>query len=73
MLGDVVQLANSLWVVIGDMPADVPNALVYRRGDRLYLMDSGAGPTMRASILNVLYTAGAARATGMPITSVTMT
>lgn len=61
MLGDVVQLANNLWVVIGDMPADIPNALVYRRGDRLYLMDSGAGPTMRASILNVLYALGPAQ------------
>ncbi len=55
MLGDVVQLANNLWAVIGDMPADVPNALVYRKGDRLYLMDSGAGPTIRASILRVLH------------------
>ena len=60
MLGDVVQLANNLWVVIGDMPADVPNALIYRKGDRLYLMDSGAGPTIKASILQVLH--GRARA-----------
>jgi hypothetical protein len=45
MLGDVVQLANNLWIVIGDMPADVPNALIYRKGDHLYLMDTGAGPT----------------------------
>ncbi len=58
MLGDVVQLANNLWVVIGDMPADVPNALIYRKGDRLYLMDSGAGPTIKASILQVLHEAG---------------
>jgi glyoxylase-like metal-dependent hydrolase (beta-lactamase superfamily II) len=58
MLGDVVQLANNLWAVIGDMPADVPNALVYRKGDRLYLIDSGAGPTIRASILRVLHEAG---------------
>jgi glyoxylase-like metal-dependent hydrolase (beta-lactamase superfamily II) len=58
MLGDVVQLANNLWAVIGDMPADVPNALVYRKGDRLYLMDSGAGPTIRRSILRVLHEAG---------------
>jgi glyoxylase-like metal-dependent hydrolase (beta-lactamase superfamily II) len=58
MLGDVVRLANNLWVVIGDMPADVPNALVYRKGDRLYLMDSSAGSTVRASILKVLYNVG---------------
>jgi hypothetical protein len=45
-------------MVIGDMPADVPNAIVYRKGDRLYLMDSGAGPTIRASILKVLRTPG---------------
>src|SRR5512133_581000 len=58
MLGDVVQLANNLWMVTGDMPADVPNALAYRSGDRLYLMDSGAGRTMRASILRLLRDVG---------------
>src|SRR5215217_7296883 len=58
MLGDVVRLANNLWVVIGDMPADVPNALVYRKVNHLYLMDSGAGSTIRASILKALHDAG---------------
>jgi hypothetical protein len=58
MLGDIVPLANNLWLVVGDLPADIPNALVYRAGDRLYLMDSGAGSTMRASILQVLHEVG---------------
>ena len=54
MLGEIVRLADDLWLVVGDMPADVANAVVYRRGERLYLLDSGAGPTFRASILRVL-------------------
>jgi glyoxylase-like metal-dependent hydrolase (beta-lactamase superfamily II) len=58
MLGDIVPLANNLWLVVGDLPVDVPNALVYRAGDRLYLMDSGAGSTIRASILQVLHEVG---------------
>jgi glyoxylase-like metal-dependent hydrolase (beta-lactamase superfamily II) len=58
MLGDIVPLANNLWLVVGDLPADVPNALVYRAGDRLYLLDSGAGSTIRASILQVLHEVG---------------
>jgi glyoxylase-like metal-dependent hydrolase (beta-lactamase superfamily II) len=58
MLGDIVTLANNLWLVVGDRPADVPNVLVYRAGDRLYLIDSGAGSTIRASILQVLHEVG---------------
>ena len=58
MLGDIVRLGNTLWLVIGDLPADVPNALVYRAGGNLYLMDSGAGATMRASIIHVLREVG---------------
>lgn len=58
MYGDIVQLAGNLWVVVGNLHADVPNVLVYRKGDRLYLMDSGAGPTIRASILRVLREVG---------------
>jgi glyoxylase-like metal-dependent hydrolase (beta-lactamase superfamily II) len=58
MLGDIVALADNLWLVLGDMPADVPNVLVYRSGERVYLLDSGAGPTIRASILNVLHEVG---------------
>ncbi len=58
MLGDIVPLANNLWLVVVDLPADVPNAPVYRVGDRLYLMDSGAGSPIRASILQVLHEVG---------------
>jgi glyoxylase-like metal-dependent hydrolase (beta-lactamase superfamily II) len=54
MFGDVVQLADNLWMVVGNLHADVPNALVYRKEERLYLMDSGAGATFRASLLRVL-------------------
>ncbi len=31
MLGDVERLANNLWLIIGDLPADIPNVPVYRR------------------------------------------
>lgn len=61
MLGDIMQLADDLWLVVGDMPADVANAIVYRRGERLYQLDSGAGPTFRASVLRVLDQAGPVR------------
>jgi len=54
MLGDIVSLADNLWFIVGDMPADIPNVLVYRKGDRVYLLDSGAGPDIRESILTVL-------------------
>jgi glyoxylase-like metal-dependent hydrolase (beta-lactamase superfamily II) len=56
-----VSLAKDLWLVLGDMPADVPNVLIYRKGDRLYLLDSGAGPIIRASILHVLHDIGPVR------------
>jgi glyoxylase-like metal-dependent hydrolase (beta-lactamase superfamily II) len=56
MLGDIVQLADNLWLVVGDMPADIPNSIIYLQNDRLYLMDTGAGPTIRASIMQVLRT-----------------
>ena len=55
MYGDVVQLAENLWMIVGDLHADVPNALVYREGERLYLMDSGAGPIVRASLVKMLH------------------
>jgi glyoxylase-like metal-dependent hydrolase (beta-lactamase superfamily II) len=61
MLGDIVPLAENLWLVVGDLPADVPNALVYQAGDRLYLMDSGAGAAIRASILQALRKVGPVR------------
>ena len=58
MLGDVVQLADNLWLVVGDLPADIPNSIVYHQDGRLYLLDSGAGPAMRASIMQVLQKVG---------------
>lgn len=61
MLGDIVSLADNLWLVAGDMPADVPNVILYRSGDRLYLLDSGAGRTIRASILQVMHDVGPVR------------
>lgn len=63
-LGEIVPLADHLWLVVGVMPednlkhTDIANALVYRAGDRLYLLDSGAGPTIRKSIVQVLQGVG---------------
>ena len=61
MLSDIVQLADNLWLVVGDLPADIPNSIVYHPSDRLYLMDSGAGPTIRASIMRVLERLGSVK------------
>jgi glyoxylase-like metal-dependent hydrolase (beta-lactamase superfamily II) len=58
MFGDIVPLANNLWMIVGDIVADVPNTLVYQTGDHLYLLDSGAGAPMRRSILKVLREVG---------------
>jgi glyoxylase-like metal-dependent hydrolase (beta-lactamase superfamily II) len=58
MLGEIMPMARNLWLVVGDMPADIPNVLVYRKGDCLYLLDSSAGPTMRASIQKVFADVG---------------
>lgn len=52
--GDVIQLENNLWIICGDGPGDIPNVVVYRANDRMYVLDSGAGPIMRASIVKVL-------------------
>ena len=63
-LGQRVPLADHLWLVVGEMPEDnikqpdIANALVYRAGDRLYLLDSGVGPTFRTSIVQVLQEVG---------------
>ncbi len=63
-LGEIVPLATNLWLVVGVMPednlkhTDIANVLVYRAGDRLYLLDSGAGPTIRTSIVQVLQEVG---------------
>ncbi|MGE5601389.1 MAG: MBL fold metallo-hydrolase [Clostridia bacterium] len=58
MLGDIVQLADNLWLVVGDLPSDIPNSMVYRPSDRLYLIDSGAGATIRAGIMEVMRRVG---------------
>jgi glyoxylase-like metal-dependent hydrolase (beta-lactamase superfamily II) len=63
-LGEIVPLADNLWLVVGVMPednlkhTDIANVLVYRAGERLYLLDSGAGPTIRTSIVQVLQEVG---------------
>ncbi len=57
-LGDIVPLANNLWLIVGDGPKDFPNVVMYRAGDRMYVMDSGAGPVIRASIIKVMQEAG---------------
>lgn len=58
MLGDIVQLAENLWLIVGDLAADIPNSIIYYHGDRLYLIDSGAGRTIRTSIVRVLQKVG---------------
>lgn len=55
MLGDIVQLADNLWLIVGDLPADIPNSIIYLKSNRLYLIDSGAGSTIRASIMQLLH------------------
>ena len=57
-LGDIVPLAHNLWLIVGDGPKDCPNVVVYRAGERMYVMDSGAGPVIRASIIKVMQEAG---------------
>ena len=57
-LGDIVPLANNLWLIVGDGPKDFPNVVVYQAGDRMYVMDSGAGSVIKASILKVMQEAG---------------
>lgn len=65
MLGKTVQLANNLWFIHGEMPEDASkapdwcNVVVYRAADRVYLIDSGGGTAMRASIRRILNEVGA--------------
>ena len=82
MLGDIHTLAEGLWMVEGEMPADnerhpdIANALVYHSGANLYLLDTGVGPVMRASIKKLLDRSDASHcsiATGTSITSATTT
>lgn len=67
MLGDVYQLAENLWFIAGKMPADAmkevesANAVYYRTGEHGYLIDSGVGSVMRASILHTIAAAGPLR------------
>jgi glyoxylase-like metal-dependent hydrolase (beta-lactamase superfamily II) len=67
MLGDVHQLADNLWLIEGEWPddlekdPDIANAVLYRAGDRLYLMDTGVGSKMRTGIERALAEAGPAR------------
>jgi glyoxylase-like metal-dependent hydrolase (beta-lactamase superfamily II) len=67
MLGDVVEVAKGLWLVEGEMPddndryPDVANAVVYRREDRLYVIDTGVGPLVRDSLLRLLQENGLVR------------
>ncbi len=57
-LGDIVPLAHNLWLIVGDGPKDCPNVIVYQAADRMYVMDSGAGPVIKASIIKVMHAAG---------------
>jgi glyoxylase-like metal-dependent hydrolase (beta-lactamase superfamily II) len=60
MLGQTQRIADNLWFIQGEMPENVDaapdwcNTVIYRAGDRLYLVDSSGGPVMRASIEDVL-------------------
>jgi glyoxylase-like metal-dependent hydrolase (beta-lactamase superfamily II) len=64
MLGETKQLAGNLWYIEGLMPDDFTqdvdraNALVYRAGDRLYVLDTGSGEAMRQSLEKLVNDAG---------------
>ncbi len=64
MLGDVVQLADNLWFIHGEMPKDASkepdwcNVVIYRSANRLYLIDSGGGSAIRSSIQGILSEVG---------------
>jgi glyoxylase-like metal-dependent hydrolase (beta-lactamase superfamily II) len=64
MLGETRQLAGNLWYIEGLMPDDFTqdvdraNALVYRAGDRLYVLDTGSGEAMRQSLEKLINDAG---------------
>ena len=57
MYGDIVRLSNDVIVVEGRIPftilfqTDTANALLYRSGGTLYIMDTGATPFFRKRIL----------------------
>ena len=60
LLGKIDRLANGLWYIHGEMPEhagkapDFCNVVIYRTGDRLYMIDSGGGAAVRASTRRVL-------------------
>ena len=60
MLGEIVEIKKNLWIVYGAPPKhaskspDVANAIVYKAEDRLYVIDTGVGPTMRQSLERVI-------------------
>lgn len=54
MLGQTIELTNDLWLIVGDLRLDIPNSILYQKSNRLYLIDSGAGPVVRASIVQLL-------------------
>ena len=64
MLGETVRLGDDLWVIRGEMPPDASaapdwcNVVLYRVADRTYLIDSGGGPAVRASIDRLLDASG---------------
>lgn len=64
MLGETQRLGENLWYVQGEMPLDSSkapdpcNVVVYKAGDRLYLIDSSSGPVMRAGIAGLLGSLG---------------
>ena len=63
-LGEVVQLADNLWFIHGEMPKDASkepdwcNVVIYRSADGLYLIDSGGGSAIRSSIQRILSEVG---------------
>jgi glyoxylase-like metal-dependent hydrolase (beta-lactamase superfamily II) len=64
-LGRIECMAEGLWFIHGQMPdhaskaPDYCNIVIYRCGHKLYMVDSGGGATMRASIRRVLREVGA--------------
>lgn len=60
MLGDVKELKQNLWLIEGQIPdnavksPDIANAVVYKNGDRLYVIDTGVGPVFRKSLMRVI-------------------
>jgi len=66
MLGKTLELADNTWFIQGEMPTDASkapdwcNVVIYRAADRVYLVDTGGGYAMRASIEQVLREIGPA-------------